>query len=645
MRHKLLMLLSLLVCLSFASITRAQQDPLDPDNADTLTFVSTACLSAVSVDRKAVVEIQFYNDELLGAVTLPVKWSSSAITLDSVSWVGGRLAYLNTRVANIDNANQQANIGAVVILEDYVAAGQGLACKLYFNIPAGTPDQVVTVASTFVAPAAYDEFSLTNGTNFSPQIKAGTLTIGSPPPTIAISPSSFTFRAAKDGSNPDNQILNISNTGYGTLNWTASDDANWLTLNPASGVGDDSITVSVNIAGLAVGTYNATITVSDTTATNNPQTASVELTIEDNPSDLSVSPLTYDLGTVCRGDHAAADGFTIANVGGDTIHWTFTASPGIVPSSDTGVAISDEWILLTHDFVVNTDDMSYGAHDLTIVVDGGDALHSPQTIHIAITVVSCYDSVDPGNADTLRIGSAVTSAGQQPVVDVYFYNDEELSSASAYFKWSTDDITVDSVSFVGSRVEYVASKSVDIYNNSQEFIASFAVSSEGFLSVGNGLFAKIYFRVPSSTADQTVTIDTATVFGIRPPALFTDTTGSASWAPQVVSGTLTIGGGGTDEDIPVVPSINSLSQNYPNPFNPTTTIKFSLEKSGQVNISVFNILGQKIKTLINEIRPAGENETYWDGKDSNGSEVASGVYFYRVRSSALDQTRKMILMR
>jgi hypothetical protein len=89
----------------------------------------------------------------------------------------------------------------------------------------------------------------------------------------------------------------------------------------------------------------------------------------------------------------------------------------------------------------------------------------------------------------------------------------------------------------------------------------------------------------------------------------------------------------------------SLRQNYPNPFNPTTKIEFALSKSGQVRIEIFNILGEKIKTLVDQYLKAGHQMVEWDGKDDSGEEVASGVYFYRLLTDNFIETKKMVLMR
>lgn len=100
-----------------------------------------------------------------------------------------------------------------------------------------------------------------------------------------------------------------------------------------------------------------------------------------------------------------------------------------------------------------------------------------------------------------------------------------------------------------------------------------------------------------------------------------------------------------DEDDDLRPYRYGLSYNYPNPFNPLTTINYSLEKRTRVDISVYNLLGQKVGTLVDEVKPAGEYTTYWDGKDDNGSAVASGVYLYKLETDEYVETKKMILLK
>ncbi len=94
-----------------------------------------------------------------------------------------------------------------------------------------------------------------------------------------------------------------------------------------------------------------------------------------------------------------------------------------------------------------------------------------------------------------------------------------------------------------------------------------------------------------------------------------------------------------------LPGDFALLQNHPNPFNPTTTIRYSLARPHLVLIEVYNVLGQLVSTLENSEQGAGVYETTWDGKNTNGQEVASGVYFYRLKAGDFVQTRKMVLSR
>ena len=96
---------------------------------------------------------------------------------------------------------------------------------------------------------------------------------------------------------------------------------------------------------------------------------------------------------------------------------------------------------------------------------------------------------------------------------------------------------------------------------------------------------------------------------------------------------------------PDVPTVYQLDQNYPNPFNPSTTIKFTVPVAGKVTLTVYNVVGQKIATLINGNVTAGSHTRVWNGKDSAGNQVASGVYFYKLTAEKFSATEKMILMK
>ncbi len=109
--------------------------------------------------------------------------------------------------------------------------------------------------------------------------------------------------------------------------------------------------------------------------------------------------------------------------------------------------------------------------------------------------------------------------------------------------------------------------------------------------------------------------------------------------------------------VAVVPNINcvekdanlpqeyALHQNYPNPFNPVTQISFSLPSAGEVTVQVYNLLGQRVRSLVSGFYEAGNHSVDWDGANEAGKQVSSGVYFYRLTAGSFTETKKMVLLK
>jgi flagellar hook assembly protein FlgD len=99
----------------------------------------------------------------------------------------------------------------------------------------------------------------------------------------------------------------------------------------------------------------------------------------------------------------------------------------------------------------------------------------------------------------------------------------------------------------------------------------------------------------------------------------------------------------------VIPESFALRQNYPNPFNPTTTIEYAVPKTDgnpvRVLIELFNVTGQKIRTLVHDDKQPGEYAVVWDGLDDHGRFVGSGVYIYQMRTKEFVASQKLILLK
>jgi hypothetical protein len=105
-----------------------------------------------------------------------------------------------------------------------------------------------------------------------------------------------------------------------------------------------------------------------------------------------------------------------------------------------------------------------------------------------------------------------------------------------------------------------------------------------------------------------------------------------------------------EEEESYIPDEYALLQNYPNPFNPSTTIKYSVPEDGFVRLTIYNLLGQAVTTLVNEEISAGNYSVVWNGKDQGGLKVSSGIYLYKMQANGnngtpYSQTKKMILLK
>jgi hypothetical protein len=172
---------------------------------------------------------------------------------------------------------------------------------------------------------------------------------------------------------------------------------------------------------------------------------------------------------------------------------------------------------------------------------------------------------------------------------------------------------------------------------------------------------KLYYKY-ATTSDPSSWSDTLCISGILPTTYHTPEISFYGYNPVIFFCGQTIGlppqypnnlyvdaqqftAVGHDDEELSRPNEFSLSQNYPNPFNPETRMSYFIPKASRVRLEIFNILGQKIKTLVDENQAVGRKEVTWDGRDHRGQQVASGVYLYRLQADDLSQSRKMVLMR
>ena len=95
----------------------------------------------------------------------------------------------------------------------------------------------------------------------------------------------------------------------------------------------------------------------------------------------------------------------------------------------------------------------------------------------------------------------------------------------------------------------------------------------------------------------------------------------------------------------LIPEVYALGQNYPNPFNPSTQIRYALPEQSQVVLTVYDMLGRKVRTLVNDVQDAGYRTVMWNATSDMGTPVSAGMYIYTIRANEFYQVKKMILLK
>jgi flagellar hook assembly protein FlgD len=98
-------------------------------------------------------------------------------------------------------------------------------------------------------------------------------------------------------------------------------------------------------------------------------------------------------------------------------------------------------------------------------------------------------------------------------------------------------------------------------------------------------------------------------------------------------------------EVAAIPATFALDQNYPNPFNPSTTVRYQIPNDANVALDIYNLQGQKIRTLVSKEQKAGYYSVVWDGRNEAGQTVSSGLYLYRVQAGSFVATHKMLMIK
>jgi hypothetical protein len=233
----------------------------------------------------------------------------------------------------------------------------------------------------------FDKLVMTTDANYRPSgngpSESSRETGGSTTPVLSLSNTSVPFVAALGGSAPAGQTVGISNSGGGTLNWSAASNQGWLSVSPASGSGNGSVTLNVSLTGLAAGDHTAAVTVSAPGASSAPQTITVTLRISSTPivPTLSVNPssMSFNANT---GSGATSQNATISFTGG-SVGWSVSDNQpwlSVTPASGSGNG--------TLSVSANPSGLTAGSYTGIVTVLAAGATNSPTQINVSLNITN-----------------------------------------------------------------------------------------------------------------------------------------------------------------------------------------------------------------------------------------------------------------
>jgi hypothetical protein len=261
---------------------------------------------------------------------------------------------------------------------------------------------------------------------------------------------------------------------------------------------------------------------------------------------------------------------------------------------------------------------------------------------VALAVLLVPSLALAANLHQFMVAESEAGADNTVTVPLTIKNQSNLTAMDIPLKFS-EGVTLKEVDFTGTDVEYFDLKIGTIDNENHTvligLLPQMTPEPKPDLAAGEHTIAKLVFEVADPDA-QNVTIEPMVMEKPHHELAFVYHEFSANGQRtiklvKVEMPPVTVG-------LPKgnVPQEFKLCQNYPNPFNPNTVISFDLPKASNVNLTVFNVLGQKVATLVDEPRAAGTHNVNW-----NASGSSSGVYFYRISTDKNVETKKMLLLK
>ena len=248
------------------------------------------------------------------------------------------------------------------------------------------------------------------------------------------------------------------------------------------------------------------------------------------------------------------------------------------------------------------------------------------------------EEIPTGLCACLGFESELTGSSDAITLTVLVNNNEPLRAFQFEIIDDTDDALLFNSVVAGDKIEGWSIPATETENGD---VLVFGFSFSGAeTDIGEGVLVYVTFDVVGNVGDQ-VTFWLGGEGGVR---LSDGEAENVTCSYPDADAPVTFNMLGVDAAFGGIPTEIALLQNYPNPFNPVTTIDFQLVESSPVELVIYNVLGQKVAILVNREISAGYHHIQWDGRNEFGKAMASGVYFYSLKTDGFFDQKKMLLL-
>ncbi len=620
--------------------------------------------------------VYLFNGDTLDFVCVPLTFTPGVdVVIDSVSTAGSRIEGLGVITKNLTNEPPKFFVDFNADSLTPLLPGDGLLMKVYITIDQNATAQNIIVGLTTIPPNVAYKIMDVNGNDVATPIDEGLIQVTTHVPEALLEPDEFWFTAVI-GVNPPSQAMSITNIGEDPLNWQIADLPGWIIVSPTSGTAPSSVDITPDVTGLALGTYVDSFSVYSELAVPKKKWATVHLEVVEEPVEVTrcidlvagwnliswdVDTPSDDIETIIADIKGCIDAIFGFEAGAATYdpdlpqfstlseldhlhgYWfrmecdTVLCVTGMAVPDGTPIELEENWNLVSYlpDGDLAPIDALASVHDDLIVVLGFNG--TAQTYDPNEPTLSDLDFLSPHFGYWLKTSASgtLTYPGLVPLVTDPF--------AGADFKAVPQSGVIPTPEWIDMYGEGIildgelvpAGSMIEVFDEDGNLCGSATVEQGGVVK-----FTPIYFDLGSTPVDEGTQRGGRVNFSVNGQPVNEDYQ-IEQFGQRLQLGQFT----SLQRTSAELPTDFVLKQNFPNPFNPATLIEFNVPKTEFVSLEVFNLLGERVNTLVNRSLPVGSYGVTWNGDDSEGNVVPSGIYFYRLTAGDFTETKKMMLVK